>query len=85
MLLKDLNNLFKESLPLYTWCCFSTSLNDDIVEIEKSSGEISSLTFVVDDFSRLFLLYYFSLIFLIKDSRDQHKQKTVFYQIDDIN
>ena len=41
------------------------SLNDDIVDIEKPDG-ICSLTFVVDDFIRLFL---YSSIFTIKDSR----------------
>ena len=39
------------------------SLNDDIVDKEKSDG-ISSLSFVVDDFSGLFL---HPLIFPIKD------------------
>ena len=34
--LKDLQNFFMQSLPLYTSCLFSMLLNDDIVEIEKS-------------------------------------------------
>ena len=41
-------------LPLYTSCLFSILLNEDIVDIEKTDG-ICSLTFVVDDFSGLFI------------------------------
>ena len=44
---------------------FSVVLNNDIVDIEKPGG-ICSLTFVVDEFSRLFL--HLS-IFFIKHSR----------------
>ena len=43
-----------QSLPLYTSCLFSVVLNDDIVDIEKPDGTCS-LTFVVDEFSELFL------------------------------
>ena len=43
-----------QSLTLYTPCLFYKFLNDDIVDIEKPDG-ICSLTFVVDDFSGLFL------------------------------
>ena len=43
-----------QSLPLYTSCLLSMLLNDDIVEIEKADG-ICLLTFVVDEFSGLFL------------------------------
>ena len=48
--LKDSQNFFIQSLPLYTSCLFSMVLNDDIVDIEKSDGTCS-LTFVVDEFS----------------------------------
>ena len=40
-------------------------LNDDIIDIEKSDG-ICSLTFVVNDFSELFL---HTSVFSIKDSK----------------
>ena len=63
--LKDLQNLFMQSLPQYTSCLFSVLLNDDIADIEKLDG-IYSLTFVVDQFSVFFL---HSLIFSIKHSR----------------
>ena len=52
--LKDLQNLFLQSLPLYASCLFSMLLNDNIVDIEKSDG-ICSPTFVVDELSGLFL------------------------------
>ena len=52
--LKNSQNLFIQSLPLYTPCLFSMLLNEDIVDIEKPDG-ICSLTFVVDEFSGLFL------------------------------
>ena len=52
--LKDSQNFFIQSLPLYTSCLFSMLLNEDIVHIEKPGG-ICSLTFVVDEFSGLFL------------------------------
>ena len=52
--LKDLQNAFMQSLPLEI-CLFSMYLNDDIVETEKLDG-IYSLTFVVNEFSGLFLL-----------------------------
>ena len=51
--LKDLQNFFIQSLPLYTSCLFSRLLND-IVDIEKPD-EICSLTLVVYEFSGLFL------------------------------
>ena len=63
--LKDPQNLFMQSLPLYTLNLFSILSNDDIVDIEKL-GEICSPTFVVGEFSRLFLL---PSIFSIKHSR----------------
>ena len=43
-----------QSLLLYMLCLFSMLLNEDIVDIEKHDG-IHSLTFVVDEFSGLFL------------------------------
>ena len=43
-----------QSLSLYTSCLFSMLLNEDIIDIEKPEG-ICSLTFVVDEFSVLFL------------------------------
>ena len=58
-------NLFMQSLPLYTLCLFSMLLNESIVDIEKPDG-ICLLTFVVDGFSGLFL---HSLIFSIIHSR----------------
>ena len=54
-----------QSLPLYTSCLFSMSLNDDIVDIEKADGIFSS-TFVVDDLLGIFL---HPSVFFIKDSR----------------
>ena len=52
--LKDIQNFFIQSLPLYTSCLFPMLLHEDCVGIEKPDG-ISSLTFVVDEFSGLFL------------------------------
>ena len=49
-----LQNVFIQSSSLYTSWVFFMLLNDNIVEIEKRD-EISSVTFVVDDFSELFL------------------------------
>ena len=66
---KDLKNLFMWSLPIYTSCLLSMSLND-IVDIEKAD-EICSLNFVVDDFSGLFL--HPSICKLVS---------AIFYQID---
>ena len=43
-------NLFIQSLPLYTSCLFSMLLSEDIVDIEKPDG-ICLLTFVVNKFS----------------------------------
>ena len=34
--LKNLQNFFVQSLPLYTSCLFSMPLNEDIVDIEKT-------------------------------------------------
>ena len=45
--LKDAQNFFMQSLPLYTPYLFSMLLNEDIVDIETPDG-ICSLTFVVD-------------------------------------
>ena len=36
--LKDSQNFFMQTLPLYTSCLFSILLNDDIVDIEKLDG-----------------------------------------------
>ena len=63
--LKDSQNFFMQPLPLYRSCLFSMLLNDDIGDIEKPDG-IYSLTFVVDEFSGLFL---HPSIFSIKHSR----------------
>ena len=52
-------------LPLYTSCLLSMLLNDNIVDIAKPDG-ICSLSFVVDEFSGLFL--HLS-VFSIKHSR----------------
>ena len=49
-----MQNLFIQSLPLYTSCLFCMLLNDDIVDIEKPDG-ICSSTFVADKFSGLLL------------------------------
>ena len=57
----SLKNFFIQFLPLYTSCLFSMLLNEDIIDIEKSNG-ICLLTFVVDQFSGLFL---YSSIFSI--------------------
>ena len=43
-----------QSLPLHTSCLFSMILNDDIVDIVKPD-RICSPTFVVDEFSGLYL------------------------------
>ena len=43
-----------QSLPLHASCLFSMLLNDDIVDIAKPDG-IFSPTFVVDEFSGLYL------------------------------
>ena len=63
--LKDSQNVFIQYLPLYKSFKFSMFLNGDIVDIENPTG-ICSLTFVVDEFSGLFL--HLS-IFSIKHSR----------------
>ena len=63
--LKDEQNLFIQHLLLYTSCLFSMIRNEDNVEIEKPD-EICLLTFVVDEFSGLFL---HPSIFPIKHSR----------------
>ena len=60
--LKDSQNFFTQSLPLYTSCLFSVLLNDDIVDIEKPDG-MCLLTVVVDEFPGLFL--HSSIFFII--------------------
>ena len=50
---KDSQNVFVQSLPLYTSCLFSMLLNDDIVETEKSD-RMCSLIFAVEEISALF-------------------------------
>ena len=52
--LKDLQDFFMQSLPLYTSCIFFMFLNENIAIIEKSDG-IFLPTFAVDEFSRQFL------------------------------
>ena len=52
--LKNSQNFFIQSLPLYISCLFSMLLKEDIVDTEKPDG-ICYLTFVVDEFSGLFL------------------------------
>ena len=52
--LKDLQNFFIQSLPLYTSSLFSMLLNEDVVDIEKPGGTCL-LTFAIDEFSGLFL------------------------------
>ena len=52
--LKDLQNVFIQSLPLKILRLFSMFLDDDIVDSEKPNG-MYSLTFVVSEFSGLFL------------------------------
>ena len=52
--LKDSQNYFIQSLPLYASCIFPMPLNDDVVDIEKPDG-IYLPTFVVDEFTGLFL------------------------------
>ena len=51
---EDSWNFFMQSLPLYTSCFFSMSLNNSIADIEKPDG-IYSPTFVADYFLALFL------------------------------
>ena len=51
---KDSQNFFMQSLPLYTSCLFSMLLNDDIIGIEKPD-EICSPTSSVNEFLELFL------------------------------
>ena len=63
--LKNSQNFFMQSLPLYTSCLFSEFLNEDIVDIEKPDG-ICLSTFVVHEFSVLTL---HSSIFSIIHSR----------------
>ena len=60
--LKNSENFFIQSLPLYTSCLFSMVLKEDIVDIEKPDG-ICSHNFVVDDILGLFLHHsIFSII-----------------------
>ena len=60
-----IHKFFMQSLPLYTSCLCSMLLTDDIAGIEKPDG-ICSSTFVVDEFSGLFL---YPSILSIKQSR----------------
>ena len=52
--LRDLQIFFIQYLPLYRSCLFSKFLDENIVAIENP-GAINSLTFVVNEFSGLFL------------------------------
>ena len=52
--LKDSQNLFIQSFAPYTSGLLSVPLNEEIVNIEKPD-RICLLTFVVDEFSELFL------------------------------
>ena len=52
--LKKSQNFFLQSLPLYTSFLLSMLLNEDAVDIKKPDG-ICSLTFVVNEFSGIFL------------------------------
>ena len=52
--LKDSQNFFMQCLHFHTSCLVSMLLNDDIVEIEKSDG-ICLPTFLLNEFTRLFL------------------------------
>ena len=52
--LKNLQNFFMQSLPLFATCLFSMLLNDDIGDFKKPNG-ICSPIFVVDEFSGLFI------------------------------
>ena len=52
--LKNSKSFFIQYLLLYTSSLFYMLLNEDVVDIEKPVG-ISSLTFVADEFSWLFL------------------------------
>ena len=55
LLSSEFKELYHTIAILYTSRLFSMLLNDDIVYIEKSYG-IGSLTFVVDEFSGIFIL-----------------------------
>ena len=59
---KDSQNIFIKCSPVNISCLFSMLLNEDIVDIKRLEG-ICSLTFVVDEFSELFL--YPSIFFII--------------------
>ena len=63
--LKDSQNVFMESLNLYTSCFFSMLLNDDILYIIKPD-RICLTNLVVDEFSEWFL---HQSIFSIIDSK----------------
>ena len=52
--LKDSQNFFMQSLPLYMLRLFSILLNNNIVDTEKPNG-ICWLSYVVDEFSGLYL------------------------------
>ena len=67
--LKDSQNFFKQSLPLYASYLFFMLLSDDIVDIEKPDV-ICAPSFVVDEFSGLFLHLSIYLSFIpIKHSK----------------
>ena len=66
--LKDSQNVLIQSLPLYTSCLFSMLLNEDIVDTDKPEG-ICLLTFVVDEFSWLFKIHQYFLLYI----QDLHK------------
>ena len=63
--LKNLQNFFMQSLPLYTSCLFSILLNEDTIDIEKHDRIILLKAFV-NEFSGLFL---YPSIFSIMHSR----------------
>ena len=52
--LKNSQNFFMQSLPLYTSCLFSMLLNENIADIEKADGMCSLTYFYIHQF---FLLY----------------------------
>ena len=54
--LKDPQNVFIQSLPLYTSCLLSMLLNEDIVDIEKPDG-MCLLAYIVDEFSGIIFTF----------------------------
>ena len=65
-----------QSLPLYTSCLLSMALNDNIVDTEKPY-EIYSPTFLVNDFSGLFL--HPSVVYLFSMNGDNSNNKNHYY------